>query len=165
MKCLVTGGAGFIGSQLAKRLISEGHEVHIVDNLSTGSRGNLPPEASFVEADLSAPDFTKRLPQERFDAVCHLAAQSSGPASIENPLYDIQINALSTLALSRWCLARNIPRFLYASSMAVYGDTKDLPVSENRACAPLSYYGAAKLASEQFLALAALEGLSATSFR
>src|SRR2546430_15525535 len=112
MKVLLTGGAGFIGSHLARRLIREGHEVVIIDNLSTGRAANVPPGGRLVELDLGRTDFVSSLPPGRFDAVCHFAGQSSGPASADMPLQDLQTNAASTLLLSRWCLARSIPRFI-----------------------------------------------------
>ena len=165
MRILITGGAGFIGSALARRLIDEGHTVAVVDNLSTGKQANVPLEAEFVEYDLTRADCLDHLPSGKFDAVCHLAAQTSGPASIEMPYYDLQANAASTLLLSRWCLQNKIPRFLYASSMVVYGNNLPSPAFEDAICEPISYYGVSKLASEHLLRLAALEGLSVTSFR
>ncbi|WKZ36503.1 MAG: NAD-dependent epimerase/dehydratase family protein [Anaerolineales bacterium] len=165
MRVLITGGAGFIGSALAHRLIAEGHQVSVVDNLSTGKQANIPQEAEFVEYDLAKADCLNHLPAGKFDAVCHLAAQSSGPASIEMPYYDLQVNAASTLLLSRWCLKNNTSRFLYASSMTVYGNKHASPVSEDAVCEPIAYYGVSKLASEHLLRLASLEGLQATSFR
>jgi UDP-glucose 4-epimerase len=165
MRLLVTGAAGFIGSHLAARLIRDGHHVLVVDNLTTGSRRNVPSGADFLKLDLAHPDFAASLPAERFDAVCHLAAQSSGEISGENPLYDVQVNALSTLELSRWAVRQKIPRFLYASSMAVYGNPKTNPVPESASCEPLSFYGISKWTSEQFLRLATRDGISSTSFR
>lgn len=165
MRILITGGAGFIGSALARRLINSGHSVVIVDNLSTGKRSNIPPEADFVELDLSRPDFLTELPSGKFDAVCHLAAQSSGAISAEKPLYDLQANAASTLLLSRWCVEKTVPRFLFASSMLIYGNPSVLPVTEDAPQVPISYYGISKMTSENFLRLASREGLSVTSFR
>jgi UDP-glucose 4-epimerase len=165
MRVLVTGGAGFIGSALSRRLLAEGHTVAVVDNLSTGKRANVPPEAEFVEYDLTRADCIDHLPAGKFDAVCHLAAQTSGPASIEMPYYDLQANAASTLLLSRWCLKNSIPRFLYASSMVLYGNKLSSPVEEGAIPEPISYYGVSKLASEHMLRLASLEGLNVTSFR
>jgi UDP-glucose 4-epimerase len=165
MRILITGAAGFIGSHLARRLMREGHEIISVDNLTTGRRDNMPEGVEFINLDLAGDDFVRSLPGGRFDVVCHLAAQSSGEISGEDPVYDVRANALSTLQLSRWCLVNRIPRFLYASSMAVYGDPTRQPVMETDACSPLSFYGISKLASEHFLSLAAREGLSTTSFR
>lgn len=162
---LVTGGAGFIGSRLACALVARGDKVTIVDNLSTGLRKNIPDAATFLLLDIGEADFIDKLPQEPFDAVLHLAAQSSGPASQDIPLVDTRVNALSTLLLTRWCLEHGTLRFLYASSMAVYGNPEKLPIEETEICAPLSYYGISKLASEHYLRLATLEGLSCTAFR
>ncbi|MBI4342271.1 MAG: NAD-dependent epimerase/dehydratase family protein [Candidatus Omnitrophica bacterium] len=164
MHVVVTGGAGFVGSHLARQLLEAGHHVTVVDNLATGRRGHVPAGAEFLELDVSRPESLGALPGGSFDAVCHLAAQSSGPASAEMPYHDLQANAASTLLLSRWCLERRVPRFLYASSMAIYGEAAS-PVREDAACAPLSYYGVSKLASEHLLRLAAREGLDVACFR
>ena len=165
MRVLVTGGAGFIGSHLTRRILSLGYRVVVVDDLSTGCVANVPSGAEFLSLDLAEPGFVNRLPGGPFDAVCHLAAQSSGEVSFDDPDRDFHVNAVSTLALSRWCLKRGIPRFLYASSMAVYGDVRDLPASEDSPLCPLSYYGVSKLASEQILRLAQREGLATTALR
>jgi len=162
---LVTGGAGFIGSVLARRLVAEGHRVVVVDNLSTGRSDNVIAGVEFVLGDVGQPETIARLPDLRYDAVCHLAAQSSGAVSMEQPLYDLQTNAGSTVLLARWCQQRNIGRFIYASSMAVYGNPTALPVAEEAALVPLSYYGVSKLASEHMLRLADRAGLSSTSLR
>jgi UDP-glucose 4-epimerase len=161
----VTGGAGFIGSTLARRMVAEGHDVVVVDNLSTGKRSNVPDRAIFIEADLSDARSLTRIPPGRFDAVVHLAAQSSGAIGQANPYADMQANVGSTVLLSRWCLDTQVPRFLYASSMTVYGQGNREPVAETAPCRPISYYGASKLASENYLKLAADEGLSVTCFR
>lgn len=163
MRVLVTGGAGFIGAHLAARLLRDGHAVVVADNLSTGKRANVPTGCAFVEIDLADPAEVRALPT--VDAVCHLAAQSSGPKSADMPYVDLQSNAASTLLLSRWCLDRGIKRFLYASSMAIYGNPETQPVREDAPCLPVSYYGASKLASEHMLRIAAREGLSPTSLR
>lgn len=164
-RILVTGGAGFIGSHLAGRLLDLGASVHIIDNLSTGVQANIPLGAAFHYLDLSSPGFPKTLPAGPFDAVCHLAAQSSGEVSHADPVYDLSVNATSTLLLAHWCQQLAIPRFVYASSMAVYGDVNRLPVSEEHPCQPLSYYGISKLVSEHYIRLAQAKGLPTTVFR
>jgi UDP-glucose 4-epimerase len=165
MRILITGGAGFIGSKLARRIIADGGQVVIVDNLSTGVRDNIPAEAEFIEADVGRPETIGRLPLTPFDAVCHLAAQSSGAVSMEQPFYDFQTNATSTLLLTRWCLKNGTRRFVYASSMAVYGNPATLPVGELDSLNPISYYGVSKLASERLMAVAAAQGLRCTALR
>jgi len=165
MQILVTGGAGFIGSHLSRRLISKGHEVTVVDNLSTGSRDNIPAEADFVELDLTKPDLIADLPDKSFQAICHLAGQSSGEKSFEDPLYDLEANAQSTLQLATWALTKGIPTFLYASSMGVYGQISQQPVSESTAPQPISYYGASKRSAELVLEVAAQQKLRVVSFR
>lgn len=162
---LVTGGAGFIGSHMARALIGRGDQVVIVDNLSTGLRRNLPPEAEFVAADLVDPKSLDLLPGGSYDGVVHFAAQSSGAIGQMNPHGDVLANVGSTVALSRWCLKHQVPKMLFASSMLAYGhNAANVP---NEACqpTPVSYYGASKVASEEYLRLASLEGLSTTTFR
>lgn len=162
---LITGGAGFIGSHLAKRLLSEGHSVTIIDNLATGSKKNVLSEATFIKADLCNKNVLNKLPSKEYDAVLHLAAQSSGEVSNEQPEHDLKVNTLSTLQLLKWCKDSGIPRFVYASSMAVYGDAAHSPVSESDPCQPLSFYGISKISSEQYVQHFSHEGLDTTCFR
>jgi UDP-glucose 4-epimerase len=164
-KYLITGGAGFIGSYIARRLIDAENEVWIVDNLSTGSQDNIPKEAHFLKADLSQKITYQRLPNEKFDAVFHLAAQSSGPISYYKPVYDLRANALATLLLLRWCYQKGLKRFLFASSMGVYGNLEKLPAKESDRCYPTSFYGITKLASEQYVQFYQHLGMDTTSFR
>lgn len=165
LKALVTGGAGFIGSHLARRLLRDGWEVHIIDNLCTGFRENIPDAATFHELDLSDPNFPDRLPESRFDAVFHLAAQSSGEISFDDPAYDLRTNCLSTVLLCDWCLKNKTPRFLYTSSMSIYGDQAVQPVVETAVPKPKSFYGIGKLASEAYLQVYENMGLATTSLR
>lgn len=162
---LVTGGAGFIGSRLAASLLSEGHAVVVADDLSTGKRENVPPEAEFVEVDLSREDGISQLPKRQYAAILHLAGQSSGERSFEDPVRDFDANARSTLLLAQWALAHEIPVLVHASSMGVYGRAPATPTPEGAPTVPVSYYGASKLAAERILAVAGRERLRACSLR
>ncbi len=163
-RILVTGGAGFIGSHIATSLLSDGYDVEIVDNLSTGKLENIPSGANFREVDLRFPDAVKSLP-ENCRAVLHLAGQSSGEKSFDDPLYDLDSNCRSTSILATWALTKGVRTFIYASSMGVYGEPESYPVAESTVPQPISYYGASKYAAEQQLRVASLQGLRAVCFR
>ena len=150
MHALVTGGAGFIGSHLSKKLIEAGAMVTIIDNLSTGFDSNLPLESEFRLIDLTDNDFTKSLPRS-ITHVFHLAAQSSGEISFENPRYDIEINAISTLELLKWSLRNRVKKFIFTSSMNVYGQVQDKPINEDCLVNPESFYAVGKFASENYM--------------
>jgi len=164
-KYLVTGGAGFIGSHIARRLLELGHKVVIADNLLTGYRHNLPEKAEFIKLDISKPDDYKKLSRHKFDAIFHLAAQSSGEISDEKPELDLFTNAYGTFLLLQWAKKQGIKRFLYASSMAVYGNVDKLPVMEKQRCEPLSFYGITKLAGENYVRHFGRKGINITAFR
>jgi UDP-glucose 4-epimerase len=165
MRVLITGGAGFIGSALARRLAGEGAEVVVIDNLTTGKRANVPETARFILGDVADPATLELIPNEAYDAVVHLAAQSSGAVSQKYPYLDLQANVGATVLLSRWSVERRVSRFLFASSMTVYGESGTGQVLEDTPCRPISYYGVSKLASENYLRLAAREGLGVACFR
>lgn len=152
MKILVTGGAGFIGSHLVEGLLAAGDQVRVVDNLSTGKRGNLPIHSSleFIEGDVRDIDLMNRC-VAGMDAVIHLAAVASVQASIEDPIETHQINFHGTLNLLEASRRSGINRFLYASSAAIYGDAATPPVPEDAPHNPLSPYAADKLSSEYYL--------------
>lgn len=164
-RVVVTGGAGFIGAHLVDRLIAEGHDVLVVDNLSTGLRDNVHPAARILEGSVADRVFVAGIPADGVDAVFHLAAQSSGEASFDNPFNDLQTNIAGTLLMLQWCMANSIRRFIYTSSMAVYGATSDTPLVEDFTCQPSSFYGVAKLASEHYVRLYAAQGLLTTIVR
>lgn len=153
-KYIITGGAGFIGSSLAKRLIARGDEVFVLDDLSTGFERNVPRGAVLCKTDISSANqiLGLKLP-EKIDAVYHLAAQSSGEASFEDPAHDIDINYKGTYNLLRLAELKRCERFIFASSMSVYGeaDTSGGRMSEDDRCVPASYYGCNKLASERLI--------------
>ena len=166
MKCyLVTGAAGFIGSALAKKLIDQGHEVWTIDNLSTGYRENIPSGVVFIEGACQESSVIKKLKSKKFDAILHFAGQSSGEISFDDPVYDLRTNTESTLRLINYGLEYGCPRFIYASSMSVYGVVEDNPISEEHATSPLSFYGVGKLASENYIRIYQSKGLVPTTLR
>ncbi len=162
---LVTGAAGFIGAAVAKRLLQEGHAIATIDNLSTGFRSNVPQGVEFFEGDCADPAIYNRIPQHRYDAILHIAGQSSGEVSFDDPIYDIRTNAESTLLLLKFALANGCHRFVYASTMSVYGKKPDAPVGEHEPCVPESFYGVAKLASEHYLRIYRKYGIESTALR
>ena len=162
---LVTGAAGFIGSAISQRLIDNGDEVWTIDNLNTGYKANVPEKVIFIEGDCQDPKVFDRLKDVRFDAILHFAGQSSGEVSFDDPIYDLRTNTESTLRLINYGLETNCHRFIYASSMSVYGVVADAPVSENHETLPLSFYGVGKLASENYLRIYESKGLKFTALR
>jgi UDP-glucose 4-epimerase len=171
MRCLVTGGAGFIGSHLVDALLARGEEVTVIDDLSTGRRENLAlaGAAHLVEKDIREDDAIELAAEAAPDIVFHLAAQMDVRKSVAEPSYDASINVCGTanmLEVARRCGAR---RFVFASSGgAIYGEGagRELPLGESVAIAPLSPYGQSKYAGEGYVALyERLHGLSGISLR
>jgi UDP-glucose 4-epimerase len=147
---IITGVGGFIGAHVARRFLAEGHAVTGVDDLSSGKRENVPAGVDFIEADLADASTMTRLPRDA-RAVLHLAGQSSGEISFDDPVADLEKNTVSTLNLVRFGLEIKLPRLVYASSMSVYGTVPDAPVPETQPPAPLSCYGVSKFAAENYL--------------
>lgn len=163
---LVTGGAGFVGSVLSHRLMTAGHSVTVVDDLSNGKRENIPAGASFLEMDLADEAAYQQLTHFSFDAVIHCAAQSSNAVSFKNPKVDLAANQLATLNLLEFCRQQGVKRFLFTSSMSAYGKPKSFPTPETEPCCPDSFYAVHKLASEHYVRIYAQEyGLESTVFR
>ena len=162
---LVTGAAGFIGSAIAKKLINDNNDVWTIDNLTTGFLNNLPNEINFIEGNCQDDKSIKKLMNTKFDAIIHFAGQSSGEISFDDPVFDLRTNCESTLKLIQYGLSTGCNRFIYASSMSVYGDVPDNPISETNPCSPLSFYGVGKLASEHYLRIYQTKGLQPTSLR
>jgi UDP-glucose 4-epimerase len=166
MHFIVTGGAGFIGSHVTEQLLSEGHNVTVVDNLATGRLQNLPdhPHLKFLEKNILAcepEDFT-----EQIDGIAHLAATPSVTESWLHPLDAHHNNLSATIAIIQLCQALKIPRLVFASSAAVYGAQTSLPISEDHKTCPTSPYGLQKLVSEQYASLFAKHlGLSFVALR
>lgn len=153
MKVLVTGGAGFIGSHVVDTLIAQGCRVTVVDNLSTGSLHNLNPAAAFVPLDIRNSEISRLFETERFDHIVHLAAQTMVPKSLENPVYDSDVNIAGTLQVLEAARKTGVKRVVFSSTAAVYGNSAAVPVREDNALQPASFYGLSKWAVERYLAL------------
>jgi UDP-glucose 4-epimerase len=167
---LVTGGAGFVGSKLSIELITQGHDVVVVDDLSTGFVENIPSKAKFIQGDLSNQETIIKLEKFKFDSIFHIAGQSSGEISFENPMVDLNSNVKSTINLLKYCLDFNCKNFIYASTMSVYGSeisNKGLIglTNEYQKCNPKSFYAVGKLASEMYLKIYSSFGIRCTALR
>lgn len=149
--CLVTGGAGFIGSHIADRLIMEGHRVVIIDNESTGLRKNVNPQAIYVKGDITRISDLRKVFSFGIDVVFHIAGQASTIRSFDNPLNDLLVNVVGTVNIIKMCLKHRVPRLMYASSMTVYGHPHKIPTPESEPCKPISYYGITKYAAERYV--------------
>ncbi len=165
MRILVTGGAGFIGSHLVNRLTRDGHEVAVVDDLSSGDESNISgSDAAFHRLDVTAPQFAGLAAAWRPEVVCHLAAQISVRASVADPIRDARVNVLGTvnvLEAARTCGARKV---VFTSSVAVYGVPAALPVRSGARIDPRSPYAASKACGETYLGTyRALHGLDFTT--
>ena len=153
MKILVTGGAGFIGSHVVDRYVSAGHEVCVVDDLSTGQRARLNPGARFHELAIQSPELADVFAAERPEVVSHQAAQADVRRSVEDPAHDARINILGSINLLDCCRRFQVGRVIYASSGgAVYGDADVIPTPEDHPTRPASPYGISKLTVEYYLA-------------
>lgn len=162
---LVTGAAGFIGSAVAQWLQKEGNKVVTIDNLSTGFKKTIPSGVEFVEGDCQNPEIVFSLKSVKFDAILHIAGQSSGEISFDDPVYDLQTNTQSTLLLLKLALETGCKKFVYASSMSVYGDQPDRPISEKDIALPKSFYAVGKLASEHYLRIYQQYGIQSVALR
>jgi UDP-glucose 4-epimerase len=149
---LVTGGAGFIGSHLTDRLLSLGHRVVVVDDLSAGNSQKVPAEATFYKMDVRDPRLSDVIQKERVQVIFHEAAQPSVPASMDDPIKDAEINIIGSINVLEAARRHNLERFIFASSGgAVYGEPQYLPCDEMHPILPLSPYGAGKHAVEGYL--------------
>lgn len=154
-KMLVTGGAGFIGSNIAEELLRKGHSVRVLDNLTTGRKGNIDTIKDSIEVingDIRKLDVVKKAVED-MDYVFHLAAQVSVPMSVENPLLTEEVNVMGTLNVLKASKDSGIKRVIYSSSCAIYGDASDMPIKENTQKRPLSPYALTKLVSEEYCKL------------
>lgn len=152
MKILVTGGAGFIGSHLVDAIIARGDEAIVIDHHRKAKRRFPNPEAKVFEMAFGDPSVKDILLTERPDAICHLAAQISVPASVEDPVFDAQMNILDSLMLLEGAKEAGVKKFVFAQSGgAIYGDHKILPTPELYDSRPISPYGVSKFALERYL--------------
>ena len=148
MKILITGGAGFIGSNIVKRLLELGHEPVVLDNLSSGYRENLLPEVPFFEADIRDADRLIEASTE-CQVILHLAASVGNKRSIDHPQIDSEINVQGTLNVLDAARENKIHRVVFSSSAGIFGELKTLPIAEDHPQDPDSPYGVSKLAAEK----------------
>jgi nucleoside-diphosphate-sugar epimerase len=167
MKVLITGGAGFIGSNLARDLSGAGHEVTVLDNLSSGFRENLNglDSLAFIEGDVRNPKCVE-LAMRGAEVVFHLAASVGNKRSIDNPLEDAQVNVIGTLQVLEAARTAKVPKIVVSSSAGIFGELKTLPIKEDHPIEPDSPYGCTKLCEEkESLAYSKLFGLEAVCLR
>ena len=149
MKILVTGGAGFIGSNIVDRLLIDGHEVVVADNLSTGVHDHLSSDARFYEIDIRNEKIAEVFKAEKPDMVCHQAAQLDVRVSVRDPLFDADVNIQGSLRLIDLCVKHGVRKFIFSSTGgAIYGEDC-IPADETMAPRPISGCGVARLSVEQ----------------
>lgn len=154
MKILVTGGAGFIASHVVDRMISLGHEVAVIDDLSTGLKRNLNPKATFYNMDIRDEKVAEVFAKEKPDVVDHHAAQMDVRRSVREPAYDASVNVLGSINLIENAQKHGVKKFIYISTGgAVYGEPQYLPADENHPVNPLCQYGISKHTVEHYLFL------------
>lgn len=150
-KVIVTGGLGYVGSLLCKKLIKKGYEVIILDNFLTNTEKKID-GAKLIKCDITKSISLAKINIKNVKALLHLAAQSSGPKSFEEPDLDVQVNVLGTVNLINFCKKNKINKFIFASSFTVYGDNKNTEIlNEENNCKPKSFYAVSKYASEKYL--------------
>ena len=152
MRVIVTGGAGFIGSHIVEQLLAAGHEPHVIDNLSTGNRGNLPAGVPLYEVDVRDPAAVQKVFEAvRPQAVTHQAAQMSVSLSVREPYFDADVNVMGLLSVLQAADRTGVQRFVFASSGGVlYGDVYT-PAPETHPANPVSPYGISKWVGERYL--------------
>lgn len=157
-KVLITGGAGFIGSHIVEKLLENNYNVIIIDNLSSGSIENIPNSDTikFYQLNIEKDDLELVFQKETPDYVIHLAAQTSVNFSISHPYYDANMNVMASIKLLELCKKYNIKKFITASSAAIYGNPKYLPIDENHPTEPMSQYGLSKLTMEKYIKLSGI---------
>jgi UDP-glucose 4-epimerase len=152
MRILVTGGAGFIASHVVDAYVAKGHDVVVVDNLSTGVKENLNPRATFVEVDLQSPKLEEVFRSYPFDVVNHHAAQIDVRKSVEDPSFDATTNIVGGIRLYELARKQGVKKIIFASTGgAIYGEQDYFPADEEHPARPISPYGIAKLSNEKYL--------------
>lgn len=169
-RILVTGGAGFIGSHIVDALLAAGHQVTVLDNLTTGMRQAVNHSATFIEGDVRRPQDLQPIFDHGLDAVFHIAGQASIRLSFTDPAADLGVNTLGTVNILQQCITHRVPRLLFASSMTVYGNTEINPIPETTPVYPVSNYAVTKYAAERYVHIAATRAdlgfdFGVTSFR
>lgn len=164
---LLTGVAGFVGSRLAISLLKKGYAVTGIDNLKTGYIANIPRDVVFINGDCAelATYENAQLNEVDFDFIVHVAGQSSGEVSFDDPCLDLSDNCLSTLRLLEFARRNSCKKFIYASTMSVYGNVGSDLIDESHSTQPLSMYAVGKLASENYLRLFERYGIDSVSLR
>jgi UDP-glucose 4-epimerase len=167
MKILVTGGAGFIGSHIVEALLEQGHQVVVVDDLSSGKRQNVPAGVSFHQVDIRDSELEEVFRLERPEVVSHQAARANVRESLEQPVLYADVNVVGSVNLLECCRKQGVRKVVYASTGgAVYGEPQMVPVSEDHPIHPLDPYGASKHHVEHYLELYGLNfGLDHTVLR
>ncbi len=165
-RAVVTGGAGFIGSHIVDRLLGLGYDVLVIDNLSTGSRANVPPAAGLEECDVASPDAGRLIAGWRGEVVVHCAAQVSVAASMRDPIHDAEINVLGSARTIAAAAAGGCRTFVYITTGgALYGLPRYLPCDEDHPIEPISPYGLSKWIGERYLDLLAPEAMTPVVLR
>lgn len=166
MNILITGIAGFIGSNIAEHLLDQGYRVYGVDNLSTGKIEHVPEKAIFEEVDIRDKQLVTLLEAWKVDVVMHTAGQITVSKSLEDPMHDASINIEGTINLLESMRHAGVPRIIYSSSAAVYGPPRYLPIDETHAVQPISPYGISKWVPETYFQVyARLYGLQWVALR
>ena len=164
MRIAVTGGAGFIGSNLTDELLEKGYKVKVIDNLSTGRKEYVNPEAEFVAKDINMENITRDL--KEFDAVFHMAANPDVRSSARGAMRSFNNNVVASFRTLEACRKSKVKHIVFASTSTVYGDSDVIPTPEDHSCYPISNYGASKLATEAYCSsYANTYGIKATVVR